>query len=266
MVGCTILIPKADTITDMRVESCNGKPAPATDPVAGRSSSETAARRPVRSFVLRGGRLTEAQERTLVELWPRFGIDADRGPLNLHDLFGNTHPVILEIGFGNGESTWQMAREHPAENFIGVEVHRPGVGHLLLKLAEHDIGNVRIACADAVEFLRGGIADASLAGLRLYFPDPWPKARHHKRRIVQPGFVALLGRKIAPGGILHMATDWAPYAEHMLAVMGGSAAFANLSPTGDACDRPPWRPQTKYERRGERLGHHVFDLLYVRAA
>jgi len=221
-------------------------------------------KRRVRSFVLRAGRLTEGQKRALNELWPVYGLAESEGPLDLAALFGNDHPVILEIGFGNGDATWQMAAAHPAENYLAVEVHRPGVGHLLLKLEEHGITNVRIACEDAVELLRRAIPAAALAGVRIYFPDPWPKKRHHKRRIIQAPFIRLLAEKMRPGGILHMATDWEPYAKHMLEVMHNSPGFDNLSPDKGPLTRPEWRPETKYEKRGERLGHRVFDLVFSR--
>jgi tRNA (guanine-N7-)-methyltransferase len=221
-------------------------------------------RRPVRSFVLRAGRLTEGQKRALSELWPHYGIDEDEYELDLKALFGNDHPVIMEIGFGNGDATWQMALAHPEENYLGVEVHRPGVGHLLLKLEENGIGNVRIACEDAVELLQARISRDSLGGVRIYFPDPWPKKRHHKRRIIQTPFIELLGQKMQAGSILHMATDWEQYAEHMLEVMHNSVNFECLSPNGKACLKPEWRPATKYEKRGERLGHGVFDLVFKR--
>lgn len=227
-------------------------------------SDEPARHRPVRSFVLRGGRLTEGQKRALDELWPRYGIDPAPPVLDFSTLFGNPHPVILDIGFGNGESTWQMARDKPDENYLGVEVHLPGVGHLLLRLAEHQLENVRIACADAVEFLQTRVADGSLAGIRLYFPDPWPKKRHYKRRIVQAGFIELMAAKLIPGGILHLATDWSPYAEWMLEVMASCNALENLAVEGDYCPRPAWRHLTKYEARGQKLGHSVHDLIYRR--
>jgi tRNA (guanine-N7-)-methyltransferase len=170
----------------------------------------------------------------------------------------------VEIGFGNGESTWRMALEEPEKNFIGIEVHEPGVGQLLMALEEHDIENVRIARCDAVPFLQNRIPAASLAGVRIYFADPWPKKRHHKRRIIQPEFVDHLARCISEGGILHLATDWQPYADHILEVMQSTSDFVNLSPNGDYCETPEWRPYTKYEKRGERLGHEVRDLLYQR--
>jgi tRNA (guanine-N7-)-methyltransferase len=227
---------------------------------------ETPRARHVRSFVLRAGRLTEGQKRALDELWPVYGITGGDAVLDFGALFSNDHPVIMEIGFGNGDATWQMAAAQPDENYLGVEVHKPGVGHLLLKIAEHGLSNIRIACEDAVELLSLRIPDRSLSGVRIYFPDPWPKKRHHKRRIIQPRFLGLLARKMRSGGILHLATDWKPYAEHMLEVMHNSNDFENLSPDGGALPRPEWRPATKYEKRGERLGHGVSDLVFRRIA
>jgi tRNA (guanine-N7-)-methyltransferase len=230
------------------------------------TEKRVAERRPVRSFVLRGGRLTAGQKRALDEFWPRFGIEKGDSVLDFGVLFGNDGQVIMEIGFGNGDATWQMAQAHPAENYLGVDVHQPGVGHLLLKMEQHGISNIRIANDDAVEFLQGQVPGASLAGIRIYFPDPWPKKRHHKRRIIQPAFVDLLASRMCPGAILHLATDWEPYAEFMLEVMRSAGGFVNLSPTGDFCDKPEWRPETKYERRGERLGHRVRDMLFKRGS
>lgn len=224
----------------------------------------TRQRRSVRSYVLRAGRVTEGQKRALDELWPVYGVQPGSSPLDLAALFGNGNPVIMEIGFGNGEATWRMAQAEPAENYLGVEVHRPGVGRLLLKIEEHGLENVRIACDDAVEFLRERIPQESLSGVRIYFPDPWPKKRHHKRRMIQPMFMALLVSRMKPGAVLHLATDWEPYAEHMLEVMQAAPEFENLSAEGAYCPKPEWRPPTKYERRGERLGHRVTDLIYRR--
>jgi len=220
--------------------------------------------RPIRSFVLRGGRLTRAQQHALDELWPHYGIDEGAGVVDFSEHFGNASDVIVEIGFGNGESTWRMAQGEPDANFVGIEVHEPGVGHLLMALDKHAIDNVRIAREDAVTFLGQRVADAALAGVRIYFPDPWPKKRHHKRRIIQPDFVLELARCMTPGGVLHLATDWQPYAEHMLEVMSANPDFVNLSQSGDYCPQPHWRPRTKYEQRGQRLGHVVRDLLYRR--
>jgi tRNA (guanine-N7-)-methyltransferase len=229
------------------------------------SGGEAVRRRPVRSFVLRGGRLTEGQKRALEELWPRFGIEDCDATLDFEKLFGNQAPVIMEIGFGNGEATWQMAGAYPKENYIGVEVHRPGVGRLLLQIEKQGIGNIRIACADAVEFLRNCVPRGSLSGVRIYFPDPWPKKRHHKRRIIQPSTVRLLASRMRPGAILHLATDWEAYAQHMLEMITSAEGFVNLSTRGGFCCKPDWRPQTKYEKRAERLGHKVRDLLFKRA-
>ncbi len=221
-------------------------------------------RRTIRSFVLRKGRLTTAQEHALEELWPHYGIENRETVLDFDDHFGRPAEVILEIGFGNGESTWRMALSEPEKNFIGIEVHEPGVGQLLMALEEHDIENVRIVCGDAVPFLQNRVSGRSLAGVRIYFADPWPKKRHHKRRLIQPEFVDQLARCMRSGGILHMATDWQPYAEHILEVMQSRSDFINLSPSGDYCETPGWRPHTKYEKRGERLGHVVRDFLYQR--
>ena len=233
-------------------------------PTATDNAPKQGVHRAVRSYVLRAGRVTEGQKRALEQLWPEFGVEADDAALDFARLFGNENPVIMEIGFGNGEATWQMAQAHPDENFFGVEVHKPGVGRLLLKIEEHGLENIRIACDDAVEVLQRQVKDNSLDGVRIYFPDPWPKKRHHKRRIVQAPFIALLAQKMRTGGVLHLATDWEPYADYMLEVMGQTTEFENLSPTGGACPKPQWRPLTKYESRGERLGHKVSDLLYRR--
>ena len=220
--------------------------------------------RNIRSFVLRKGRLTIAQQHALDELWPHYGIERSETVLDFEDHFDRQADVIVEIGFGNGDSTWQMAEREPEKNFIGIEVHEPGVGHLLMALEKHHVENVRIACEDAVPFLQNRISAASLVGVRIYFADPWPKKRHHKRRIIQPDFVGELARCMAKDGILHLATDWQPYADHILEVMQASPDFVNLSPSQDYCERPDWRPRTKYETRGERLGHEVRDLLYQR--
>jgi tRNA (guanine-N7-)-methyltransferase len=236
-------------------------------PAAQKDRADAASRRRrVRSYVLRTGRVTVGQERALRELWPRFGIEPGGGPLDFAALFGNDRPVIMEIGFGNGEATWRMARDRPDENYLGVEVHRPGVGHLLLKIEEHGLDNVRIACEDAVELLRQRVPEASLDGVRIYFPDPWHKKRHHKRRLVQAPFLDLLASRMKTGGVLHVATDWAPYAEQIAELLAAREEFENLAPAGACCPRPDWRPPTKYERRGERLGHEVFDLVWRRVA
>jgi tRNA (guanine-N7-)-methyltransferase len=224
--------------------------------------------RPIRSFVLRTGRMTPGQEKAFRDFWPRYGIDFNpEQVLDFSRLFGNENPVWLEIGFGDGESLASMAKAMPGRNFMGIEVHTPGVGHLLLKLAEEDISNVRIMSADAMEILRQSIPPQSLSGLQLFFPDPWHKKKHHKRRIVQPAFVELLATLLKPGGIFHAATDWEDYARHMLSVMSDHARlFGNLSDTNTYVPQPDSRPTTKFERRGQRLGHGVRDLMFKRTA
>jgi len=234
------------------------------DESAAPSPHGTAPRRAVRSFVVRAGRMTVAQERAWVELWPRFGLESTDAPLDLASVFGREAPRTLEIGFGNGESLVALATAHPERDFLGIEVHPPGVGHLLLRIEEFGLGNLRVVCRDAVEVLQRCIPDASLDEVLLYFPDPWPKKRHHKRRIVQPDFVALLASRLRPGGTFRMATDWQPYAEHMLAVAGACVALHNDSPQGDYVPRPDSRPVTRFERRGQRLGHGVWDLAFRR--
>ena len=214
--------------------------------------------------MLRAGRLTEGQKRALDELWPLYGLAENDGLIEFSEVFGNDHPVVVEIGFGNGDATWQMAQNEPDCNFLGVEVHPPGVGHLLLKIEEHGLENLRIAKEDAVELLSHRVEDNTLSGVRIYFPDPWPKKRHNKRRIVRDEFVQLLALKMKPGGVLHLATDWAPYAEWMVNVMQRAEGFSNLAQRGEFFGKPPWRPNTKDEKRGERLGHEVFDLVYQR--
>jgi len=221
--------------------------------------------RSIRSFVVRAGRMTAAQQRAWQELWPVYGLEPPaRERIDLALAFGRTAPRVLEIGFGNGESLLELAAARHDCDFLGIEVHRPGVGHLLLRAAELGLGNLRVICGDAVEVLEHQLAPASFAEVLLYFPDPWPKKRHHKRRIVQPHFVELVASVIEPGGVLRMATDWEPYAEHMLATVTACAAFANESPSGDWVARPPSRPLTRFERRGERLGHDVRDLAFRR--
>ena len=231
--------------------------------------------RPIRSFVLREGRLTLGQTRAFAELWPRYGVDWDVGTkLDPGLLFASdaaptdrqspSPEVYLEIGFGNGMTLAQMAEAHPERRYLGVEVHRPGVGHLLLELERRGLTNVRVLRVDAVELLRQGLNTASLNGVYLFFPDPWPKQRHHKRRILTPTFVDLLARVIRSGGTFHVATDWTPYAEQMLKVLTQSEDFANTAPDGGWCERPVDRPVTKFERRGQTLGHAVHDLIFRR--
>jgi len=224
--------------------------------------AETAWRRPIRSFVRREGRLTPGQQRALDELYPRFGLEPD----DLEDLdaaFGRQAPRVLEIGFGNGESLAAMANAHPERDYLGIEVHRPGVGHLLMRIEREGIENLRILCGDA-QVLLDRLPPGSLDGLQLYFPDPWPKKRHHKRRIVQPEWVAQVAEKLRPGGFLHLATDWEDYAHHMMEVLSDAPDYHN--PAGAGCFAPSRhdRPVTKFETRGRRKGHGVWDLFFVR--
>lgn len=221
--------------------------------------------RQIRSYVLREGRLTAGQQKAFETVWPEFGIDFNKQLLDLPALFGNDQPTFIEIGFGNGESLAKMAEAHPQHNYLGIEVHRPGVGHLLIKIEELGLKNLRVIRHDAVEVLREGIADNALEGVFLFFPDPWHKKRHHKRRILQESFVHLLAQKIRPGGFFHAATDWENYAEHMMAEMSdASDLFENQSGTGNYTPKPDYRPLTKFEQRGQRLGHGVWDLIFTR--
>jgi tRNA (guanine-N7-)-methyltransferase len=222
--------------------------------------------RAIRSYVIRTGRITPGQERALGEHWPRFGVEFEPRVLDLTELFGRVAARTLEIGFGNGEHLLERALAQPAQDFIGVEVHRPGVGHLLLAAAKAEVANLRVIAHDAVEVLEQQIAPASLDEVQLLFPDPWPKKRHHKRRIVQPEFVALVASRLGAGGRLHLATDWEPYAEHMLLVLSGCGLLANCAAAGGFIDvdAVQARSATRFQRRGERLGHRVRELLFRR--
>ena len=217
----------------------------------------------IRSFVLRQGRITSGQERALAEHWPRYGLDVDENlRVDAASLFGDARELILEIGFGNGESLVQMAEAAPQQGFVGIEVHRPGVGHALVLAAAAGIGNLRVIRHDAVAIIHDHVPDGALSRVQIYFPDPWPKARHHKRRIVQRAFTDLIWRKLRAGGEIHCATDWAEYAEWMRDVFASDDKWQNLGGADGYAPRPDWRPQTKFERRGERLGHGVWDLRY----
>jgi len=218
--------------------------------------------RPIRSFVLRQGRLTAAQERAVQDLMPQFGIAYAPRPLDLDDAFGREADRILEIGFGMGGATAEIAAAHPGQDYLGVEVHTPGVGNLLKLIAERRLGNIRIIQHDAVEVLRDMIGDATLDGVHIFFPDPWPKKRHHKRRLLQPAFVALLCAKLKPGGYLHFATDWEEYAHWALEMLRAEPALENTA--ADFAPRPAYRPLTKFEQRGLDLGHGVWDLVFRR--
>ena len=220
--------------------------------------------RKVRSFVLRQGRFTPAQQRAFDELWPRFGLDYQASPRDLDAVFGRQAPRVVEIGFGNGEALRYAAQHDPQRDLIGIEVHAPGVGRLLNALAADDAHNVRLYHHDAVEVLTHEIVDGSLDEIRIYFPDPWHKKRHNKRRLVQPEFAALLVRKLAPTGRLHLATDWQDYAEQMWDVLDATPGIVNRAGPRGSVPRPEWRPQTHFETRGQKLGHGVWDLLYDR--
>jgi tRNA (guanine-N7-)-methyltransferase len=221
-------------------------------------------RRTVRSFVLRAGRATAGQQRALTELWPVYGVEFEPRPLDLDAVFGRRAPRMIEIGFGAGEALLAFARSHPEIDCIGIEVHRPGVGHLLLGAQAAGVRNLRIICHDAVEVLERQIAPASISLMHVFFPDPWPKKRHHKRRLIQPAFVQLLARALHSGGTLRLATDWEHYAMHMREVIGASSAFENASSADGFVARSSDRPLTRFERRGQRLGHDVWDLEYRR--
>ena len=218
--------------------------------------------RAIRSFVVRAGRMTGGQDRAWQELWPKYGIDPGTGLIDFAAVFGRAAPVTFEIGFGNGEALVALAQAHPERNFVGLEVHRPGVGHLMLRCETAGLANVRVICQDAMEILQHHVADGALDEVLLYFPDPWPKKRHHKRRIVQPGFTELVARRLGPAGTLRMATDWQPYAEHMLAVVSACASLRSESADGSFVARPDSRPLTRFEQRGKRLGHGVWDLAF----
>ncbi|MCU7815835.1 MAG: tRNA (guanosine(46)-N7)-methyltransferase TrmB [Candidatus Thiodiazotropha sp. (ex Rostrolucina anterorostrata)] len=228
--------------------------------------SEQQSQRPIRSYVLRQGRLTEGQQRAFDQLWSRYGMILHDEPIDFAALFGRQAPITLEIGFGNGEALAQIAARHPEENYLGVEVHSPGVGHLMIKLAEQQSENVRIVQTDAMELLRHALPTASLSRVLLYFPDPWHKRKHHKRRIVQTEFTNLIHRVLIPGGVLHMATDWQDYAHQMMKVLSLHSGFRNQMGVQQFSPRPDSRPITKFEKRGERLGHGVWDLLFERIA
>lgn len=218
---------------------------------------------PIRSYVLRQGRFSRGQQRAYAELLPRFGVAYRKAPLDFSQAFGRTAPVVVEVGFGMGETTARVAAEDPERDYLAIEVHAPGVGSLLRQMQESGIANIRIVQHDAVEVLRDMVPEGSLAAIHVFFPDPWPKKRHHKRRLLQPDFAALAASRLAPGGHLHVATDWQEYAEHVLAVLTATPGLRN---TAEAfAPRPATRPETKFERRGLRLGHGVWDIVFTKA-
>ncbi|MBS9404640.1 tRNA (guanosine(46)-N7)-methyltransferase TrmB [Halomonas sp. TRM85114] len=225
-------------------------------------------RRGIKSYVLRAGRMTQAQSRGLEEVWPRLGLTLAEGRQDLDALFGRQAPRVVEIGFGMGASLVEQAERHPDTDFIGIEVHAPGVGKLLDEADKHGLTNLRVYREDALAVLEQCLPEASLDTLQLFFPDPWPKKKHHKRRIVQPAFIELIRTRLKIGGTLHMATDWEAYAEWMAEVLGAAPGYANTtdSAMSSCVPRPEFRPLTKFEARGERLGHGVWDLIYRRTA
>lgn len=226
-------------------------------------SRQSPASRPVRSYVVRSGRITGGQRRALEQYAGDYVIDFRPGPLALDTLFPRKQPLTVEIGFGSGESLLQMARERPANNFLGIDVYRPGAGRVLRGIAEHGLQNIRLICHDAVEVFQDNFAAGSIDRVLILFPDPWPRKRHHKRRLVQSGFMELVLDRLKPGGEVHLATDWPPYLEQMIAVFEQIPGFRNRC--GEGCWENPARPPTRFEKRGLGLGHEVRDLLYFKA-
>jgi tRNA (guanine-N7-)-methyltransferase len=223
-------------------------------------SEKTPAHR-ILSFIRRQGRITQGQQLALDNHWNCYGLDPESN-YDFSQVFGRVAPLIIEIGFGTGDSLAKTAAANPENDYIGIEVHKPGVGHLMLLLDQQGLPNVRIYCHDAIDIIENKISDNSLAGVHLFFPDPWPKQKHHKRRIVRPSFVELLVRKLQPEGYFHAATDWHNYAENMLKILSAGVNLSNANPKGDYCERPEYRPLTRFEQRGMRLGHGVWDLIF----
>ncbi|MBS0194164.1 MAG: tRNA (guanosine(46)-N7)-methyltransferase TrmB [Proteobacteria bacterium] len=226
--------------------------------------TEVAGHRAIRSFVLREGRLTPSQERAVRELWPQYGLDYTGQPRDLHATFGRDAPVVLEIGFGNGDALLHCAAADPARDYLGIEVHLPGVGRALAGIERAGLRNVRVMRHDAIEVLRHEIASGALDEARIWFPDPWHKKRHHKRRLINAENAVLIADRLRPGGLLHLATDWAPYAQHMWDVLDALPGLRNRAGARAASPKPDTRPATRFERRGVDLGHAVFDVLYER--
>lgn len=221
-------------------------------------------RRRIRSFVLRMGRMTAGQQRALDELWPRYGIDFAAATLDLDQVFNRHAPRVIEIGFGTGEALFAYAQAHPEMDCLGIEVHKPGAGHLLLQVQQAATTNIRVSCSDAVEVLSQQIPAASIDAVHVFFPDPWHKKRHHKRRLIQTAFADVLARALRQDGMLRLATDWQDYAEHMRAVLDEHPEFINTAGAEGYVPRPDDRPLTRFERRGHRLGHGVWDMAYRR--
>ncbi len=227
------------------------------------TSAETVIPQKIRSFIRRQGRMTIAQQQALDNYSEKYCLDPN-ADFDMEQAFEREAPLCIEIGFGNGDSLAQMAAANPDMNFIGIEVHRPGVGHLMLQLEQNGINNVRIYCHDAMEIIEQKIADNSLDAMHLFFPDPWPKKKHHKRRIVRPSFVDIIVNKLKTGGYFHAATDWENYAQAMLALLTAQNGMSNASQSNNYCERPNYRLLTKFEQRGIRLGHGVWDLIFIK--
>ncbi|HFC52814.1 MAG TPA: tRNA (guanosine(46)-N7)-methyltransferase TrmB [Gammaproteobacteria bacterium] len=234
-------------------------------PVAGQHPASPP-RRPIRSYVRREGRITPSQRRALETLWPLYGVETGDQPLNLEAIFGRRAPRVLEIGFGDGASLLEVARAHPETDYLGIEVHRPGIGRLLRAAHEAELDNLRLIRGDALQVLQHNIPGSSLSGVQLFFPDPWPKKRHRKRRMVQPGFIQLVRQGLAPGGWFHLATDWEEYAWQMMELLEGAPGLRNRAGPGRFLPDRGGRPPTKFELRGRRLGHGVWDLLFERVS
>ena len=227
-------------------------------------SKQAGFRREIRSYILRAGRMTQGQQQAMDELYPRYGFnitDFAGGTLDYFRVFGNSHPVAVEVGFGDGEALVEMAVTNPRTNYIGIEVHPPGVGHLLLRIREMEIDNIRLFREDAVAVIRDCVPENSVDLFCMYFPDPWPKKKHHKRRLLQSGFAELLRDRLKPGGRFHFATDWEEYAVHALECLENCRGLQNIAGTDNYSNRPESRPLTKFERRGQKLGHAVFDII-----
>lgn len=218
----------------------------------------------IRSYVVRAGRITEGQKAAFTEYWPNYGLSLHSGKLDVDTTFGRSGPRVIEIGFGMGGSLLDMVQAEPEKNFIGIEVHSPGVGRLIHGAGKLGLSNLRVYLADATDVMEDCIEDGSIDRLQVYFPDPWHKKKHNKRRLIQPQFVQDIRSKLKLGGIFHLATDWEPYAEYMLEVMEAAEGYENLAGAGQYSPRPDYRPVTKFEQRGERLGHGVWDLRYKR--
>jgi tRNA (guanine-N7-)-methyltransferase len=224
--------------------------------------SEAEHPRAIRSFVVRSGRITEAQQQALDSLWPRYGVEFSARTLDLDAVFGRAAPRIVEIGFGNGDNLLALAQANPEQDYLGIEVHRAGIGRVMLGAESAQVKNLRVISHDAVEVLARQLPPRSIAQMLILFPDPWPKKRHHKRRLIQPAFAALAASRLGPGGLLRLATDWEPYAHHMLDVLNACPLLENTDPSGAFCPRASDRITTRFEKRGSRLGHSVWDLAF----